>query len=99
MRQMTDDSAKKKEEFVSEISEAKSEAVRFEALGQEIARVGRYVQDVAGPMGDLVSALPAGALSAEALERETQGWRAFRVAAGELEKYRPVVLSVSALSL
>jgi acetate kinase len=56
MRRMTDDPAKKKEEFVSEISEAKSDAVRFEALGREIARIGRYVQDVAGPMRDLVSA-------------------------------------------
>jgi acetate kinase len=59
MRRMTDDPAKKKEEFVSEISEAKSDAVRFEALGREIARIGRYVQDVAGPMRDLVSAKAA----------------------------------------
>ena len=96
---MTDDPVKKKEEFVTEISEAKSEAARLEALGQEIARVGRYVQDVAGPMGDLVSALPAETLSAEVWERETQGWRAFRVAAGKVEKYRTVVSSLSATSL
>jgi hypothetical protein len=56
MRRMTDDPAKKKEEFVSGISEAKSNAVRFEAFGREIARIGRYVPDVAGPMRDLVSA-------------------------------------------
>jgi hypothetical protein len=56
MRRMSDDPATKKEELVSEISEAKCDAVRFVALGQEIARIGRYVHDVAGSMRDLVSA-------------------------------------------
>src|SRR5262245_53768731 len=99
IHRMTDDAAKKKEEFVTEISEARSEATRFEALGQEIARIGRYVQDVAGPMRDLVSALPPENIPLETLQRETEGWRAFRLAAGEVEKVRPVVTSLSAISL
>src|SRR5689334_9369764 len=99
MRTMTDDPAKKKEEFLTEIYQVKSDAVRFEALGQDIARIGRYVRDVAGPLGDLVAALPPENLPADALQRESDGWRAFRLAAEEVEKVRPVITSLSAMSL
>ncbi len=57
--QMPEGSTKKKDEYLKLLSEVGPRTQSLEALGQRIAKDARFMQDIATPLHDLVSQIPA----------------------------------------
>ncbi|PYM23227.1 MAG: hypothetical protein DMD78_12535 [Candidatus Rokuibacteriota bacterium] len=95
---MSDEPAKKKDELLRLLCDVESEATRVEALGQDIVRAARFTVDVVRPIRYVISQVPPEALPQDALDRQVDALRAWRVAAGEVEGSRTAVNSFNALS-
>jgi hypothetical protein len=86
---MSDEQAKK-EEWLQILNNVPSAAARIEAMGQHMIQAARLSQDIAGPVRDIITNLPSGALPAAELNRGLESWKEWKRMADQVQNAEPL---------
>ena len=72
-RRMCDDRTQKKQQYLQQLAAVEARAPELEAIGQNLAQAGRFLQDTVPPIRESYAQIPAGQLSADQWDRQIAG--------------------------
>jgi hypothetical protein len=89
---MSDEQAKL-QEWARLLSGVGPEAARLEAIGQDLIQAARLSREVAAPMREILTHLPASTLHSGQVDLGLESWRAWHAAARQAQELHPLVNS------